>query len=500
MIQSQLTLLPAVLLAIAGVLVDATFRSDAYRDRIWAQVVLWLAASLQGNEDEGRSVVYVFIHGTFFLSVASAAYQAFMVQCRWTASDSIRADYSRFLAPSMVLPLIYNWMYLVPPSDMHSAWMNCTALFLLGFVSLCTWRWMMLRKRRVRQDLIGMPTVESMQVFQSSRSIEERLWMEWSPSEVLTWIHSLEGDDWSIVCSQLAPERIPGRVLENLTVTDLRSMGLPYGLALCLVDKIADLTTQHPSSVRTNRYRDPEQDELEVDEWFNDARPSTETLQPWENRASVEGLQAQTAQRAKAPPLSVSADFMMSAELSEEAIQKAKDLFREQFGLELPEIKMRPIAADALLADDEVGRYIENIPVTTPEPATTTGVAATSQNQVVGDFPKNLLDSMPPRVREVAEQQPDLVQMLWTQRQEGKSVSAVGSARIHQLRMQDPAYAQRFVGAQAAAEFTGIPMASDDQVASNADSDDMPEHVDGDERTGLLRKRAARPPKYAAIR
>ena len=43
----QLKLIPGVLLAFAGVLVDATFRSGVYQDRIWAQIALWLAVSLQ---------------------------------------------------------------------------------------------------------------------------------------------------------------------------------------------------------------------------------------------------------------------------------------------------------------------------------------------------------------------------------------------------------------------------------------------------------------------
>lgn len=505
--ESRLSQLPAVLLATAGVLVDATFRSDAFRDRIWAQMILWLAASLQRVGGDATAVISALIHGTFFLSLISAAYQAFIVQCRWNTSGSnIQADFSRFLAPSMLLPLLYSWIYLNrAPSEMESAWFLCFCLFALSFTSLCGWRWTSLRKRRVRQELVGIPMVETMPVFSSStRSLEEN-WTDWTPSEVLSWIQSLEGDEWSSVCSQLAPERIPGCVLDALTVSELRSMGLPYGQALCLVDKISEMTSQHPSSRRMNRYRDPQQDEIEVDEWFRDdgprSSPERQRRVMFSNQPSDDSFKAPAADATVHPV----AAKTMPGELNEEVIQKAKDLFREQFGLELPEIKMRPREASEMTTNDNAGTYSEDMPATLSEPTTMSRAAEVPQNLANSDFPKDLLDSMPPHVREVAEQQPDLVQMLWKQRQEGKSTSALGLSRIHQLRMQDPAYAQRFAGAQVAAEMTGIPVASEGRAASNivgSGDDEMPgdQNSDDGERTGLLRKRTTRPPEYAAIR
>lgn len=379
--ESQLRMLPAVLLAIAGVLVDATFRSDAYRDRIWAQIVLWLATSLQQVSEDNAGITMILSHGAFFLSVVSAGYQAYLVQCRFSAlSDSFRADYTRFLAPSMVLPLLFSWFCLIPPlDDLKSAWIRCFMLYCLTLISLCGWRWTTLRRRRVRQDLIGMPTVESIPVFSSSRSLEERSWVDWSPSEVLAWINSLQGDDWSSVCSQLAPERIPGSVLDTLTINELRSVGLPYGQASLLVDKISELTTQYPSMRQADRYTNQKQEEQEVDEWFNDNRPSpsSQMQQTLRSNASVEGRQAQTANLTAFPASAghstafPASGEMIPGELNEETIQKAKDLFREQFGIELPEIKLRPAVANGPSVSDEAGQYSEDMPPTTrtvPEP------------------------------------------------------------------------------------------------------------------------------------
>lgn len=498
--ESKLKLIPAVLLAIAGVLVDATFRSDAYRDRIWAQIALWLATSLQEVSDDNASMTFILIHGAFFLSLVSAGYQAFLVTCRWnTLTDSFRADYSRFLAPSMTLPLFYSWIYMIPPLDMPSSWMYCFALYCLSLISLCGWRWTTLRRRRVSQDLVGIPTVESMPVFStSSRSLEEQAWMEWSPSEVLSWINSLEGDEWSFVCCQLAPERVPGSVLDTLTVGELRTMGLPYGTAMLLFKKISELTASYPLSARQpDRYRNSQRDEREVDEWFGDSRVSHSVQMQQALTSTMEGTNTNLA--------SSLASTQFPGELNDETIQKAKELFRDQFGLELPEIKVRHTAASAPPLNEEAGRYAEDLPPTertVSEPRTVATSSVAPERETENNVPVDLLDFMPPHVREVAEQRPDLVQMLWKQKQQCTSATSLGLSRIHQLRMQDEAYAGRRIGAQAAAEIAGIPAArGGDQVGSIAEEENMmPDQNSDGERTVLLRKRAARPPKYAAIR
>lgn len=480
----QLKLIPGLLLAFAGVLVDATFRLGVYKDRIWAQIALWLAVSLQDGliEDE-TSITFVLIHGTFFCSLVSAGYQAFLVQCRWTAlNDSIQADYSRYLAPSMLLPLIYSWIYLTHLDRTNqSPWFRCVVMYFLALISLCGWRWTNLRKRRVRQDLVGMPTVESMPVFATStRSLEERVWMDWTPTEVLAWIHSLEGDEWSCMCSQLAPEHIPGSALDTLTVRELRSMGLGYGPAQQLVDKIADLIERNPPTTRSrsDRYRHVEQDEMAIDEWLKDSRapPSPRQHQePGHEEATTSSTSLSASQDA------------LPGELNEEGMQKAKDLFREQFGLELPEFKVRPPAMSEPTVSNAAGRYNEDMPATArtvSEPVTIN--TASSGYQAGSDFPKGFLESMPPHVREVAEQRPDLVNMLWKQKLQGKSATSLGLSEI----------------AREAAELNDIATASHNiEEEDTLEEDDLCDANSDSERTGLLRKRATRPPpKYAAIR
>jgi hypothetical protein len=500
--ETQLILIPAVLIAIAAILVDATFLSDAFRLRIWAQLPLWLAASLQGAPEGDGSFTYILIHIIFFLTLTSAGYDAFRVQCRWWTSDTVRADYFRLLAHSMILPLLYSFIWLVPPTDMPLAWMQSSGLFSLSFLALCGWRWTALRKRRIRQEHVGMPTVESLPIFHSTRSLEESEWREWTPSEVLTWMHGLEGD-WSSVCSQLAPERISGSVLESLTVGELRSMGLPYGPAQLLVRKIKDLTFQYPPR-QTSLDRDGEHDELEMDRWYKDDRPTqrsqphipvpAEGLQPdwYQDDGSTDRLQQHTA--ASVEGLHPATDTSgMFGELDDEAVKRAKDLFRGQFGLELPEIRVRSASSKEQSPNCKARHSSHE-----SRGSISMGNVARPEAQVEDNgIPLGLLDSMPPHVREVAEERPDLLRMLWKQRQKGEVAQSFGLSKIHELRMQDPAYASRFVGAQAAAEIAGTPVTS--MAGHSDDNDEVPDQSSDGERTGLLRQRAARQ-KYAAIR
>lgn len=87
--------------------------------------------------------------------------------------------------------------------------------------------------------------------------------------------------------------------------------------------------------------------------------------------------------------------------------------------------------------------------------------------------------------------------MLWKQRQKGKIAPSFGASKIHELRMQDPEYAARFVGAQAAAEIAGIHVKS--SVGNSGDNDEILGQNSDGERTGLIRKHSTRA-EYAAIR
>lgn len=349
--------------------------------------------------------------------------------------------------------------------------MQCSGLFSLTFLALCGWRWAVLRKRGFRQEHDGMPTVESLPIFHSTRSLDESLWSEWSPAELLTWIHGLEGD-WSSICSQLASERIPGSVLESLTVGDLRSMGVPYGPARLLLNKIKDVTDRYPSR-QTDRYRNPEHDELEMDHWHKE-NTCTERVPP-QTVVPAKGFQ---------PVMDTCGPF---AQPDDEAVQRAKDLFREQFGLELPEIR----APSALKNEQLPDETRESMPEVMGK---VTGPVCQVRDDSI---PQGLLESMPPHIREVAEERPDLLQMLWKQRQKGKIAPSFGISKIHELRMQDPEYAARFVGAQAAAEIEGIHVKS--SVGNSGDNDEILGQNSDGERTGLLRKRSTRA-EYAAIR
>jgi hypothetical protein len=281
-------------------------------------------------------------------------------------------------------------------------------------------------------------------------------------------------------------------------------MGLPYGPAQSLVRKIKDLTFHNPPR-QTGPYRDAEYDELEMDRWYEDDRPTlrsqphlsvpAERLQPDWHQDNGSTYRLEPHKTASVAGLHPATDTSgMFGELNNEAVQRAKDLFREQYGLELPEIRVRSASSD------EQSPHCKARPSShESRESMSMGNVARPRAQVEdGGIPLELLESMPPHVREVAEERPDLLRMLWKQRQKGEIPQSFGLSKIHELRMQDPKYASRFVGAQAAADIAGIPLTS---MAGHSDDDDdeVPDQSSDGESSSLLRKRASRR-RYAAIR
>jgi hypothetical protein len=187
--------LPAVLMAISSVLVDATFRRELYRDRIWTQLILWLAASLQQTSTGSE----LWIHGVFACSILSATY--IVLALRWALYWSL-PDYTRLLAPSMLVALLHD-ILTNSSARGRSSWI----VFLLAFMSLAGWKWYSNQRHQRRRGLVGMPLVES-QVDLAEASLDESHWSKWTRSQVLKWIASLN-EDWRTTRKQqiLTPAR-----------------------------------------------------------------------------------------------------------------------------------------------------------------------------------------------------------------------------------------------------------------------------------------------------
>ncbi|KAI2503021.1 hypothetical protein MHU86_11448 [Fragilaria crotonensis] len=420
------TITPAILMATSSVLIDATFRRELYRDRIWTQVILWLAVSLQTPSAE------LLVHGVFAAAICSCAYTVLLL--KWSILLDA-PDYTRLLGLSLLITLYWD-ACLPTESPRGNHWMA----FLLIFASLASWLWYSNQRRRQRQHLVGMPLVTST-VNLSTTNLDECLWNQWTRSQVLQWIATLD-DNWrSTVCCHLAPEAVTGSVLKGMTAEDLRSMGVSYGDARRLVNHIDGLISRYPE--RNQFCAEPQGDILK--DWLGDDSPDVSIYQ-------------------HQPPKS----FMHETEaLDEDVIKKANDMMKEKYGFELPEIR-RKIPTEQFEFRDLAEHAL---PPTTETTTIAEDEAPTSAAPLTG-----LLASLPEHIREIAERKPELLQALWT---------------AHQLEREDrpapdPVRIRRLIQDSVSARSNAV-----ETITQN-------EHQDDEETTGLLRKRT-RNPKYASI-
>ena len=427
---------PAVLMATCSVLIDATFRRELYRDRIWTQVILWLAASLQTPPAE------LLVHGVFAASICSCSYAAFLL--RWSILLDA-PDYTRLLGLSALITLFWDVSF-----SSESSGRNNWVAFLLIFASLASWLWYSNHRRRHRQNLVGMPVVSSA-VDLCTANLDECHWNQWTRSQVLQWIANLD-DAWrSSVCSRLAPEAVTGPILQGLTTDDLRSMGVSYGDARRLVNHVHDLISRYPD--RNQRCAEQQGDVLK--DWLWDGSPSVSTYH-------------------HQPPRS----FMHETEvLDDDVIKKANDLMKEKYGFELPEIRRTLPQTEqlelGLSGALELRGGDENALSSTEEVAMT---AEDESPAVLAPLP-GLLAALPDHIREIAERKPELLQALWTAHQlEREDRPAPDPVRIRRL-IQESVHAR----------------------SNTVETITLNEYQDDEETTGLLRKRN-RNPRYASIR
>jgi hypothetical protein len=434
--------LPAVLMAISSVLVDAAFRRELFRDRIWTQLILWLAASLQQTSTSSE----LWIHGVFACSVLSATYV--VLALRWALFWSL-PDYTRLLAPSVLVVLLHD-ILKISSAEGRSSWV----VFLLAFASLAGWKWYSNQRHQRRRGLIGMPVVVS-QVNLAEASLDESHWIKWTRSQALKWIASLD-DDWrASVCSLLAPEGITGSVLRDMTTGDLRSMGVSYGDSRRLVDHIQLLVSKYPD----RNYRHQVDSGLDmVDEWLGDDS---------RQKRSIYTSDPHNAQPATS--------YMAEMEgFDQDALETAKKMMREKFGFELPELRIPDGAggeqqSDAGLSASEARWKEANRPLEDP--------STSEELPVVPGLPSHLLAGMPEHIREIAMRKPELItELLNTHHNESKERTPRDPELIR--RMIHESVPPRIVPTEAT----------------------MPNDYDNDEETTtLLRKRAGNP-KYSSMR
>ena len=364
------------LISLSSVLIDASSRPERYEERIRTVVILWLTASLQLQQSSRNSdLVWSIVHVSFFCTVLSCAYQAYMIRYRWSALN--RTDFSRLLAPASVIPLVYSFTKTPSTVNERDSVLQCTIIFLVSFVGLCVWTWNSKRSQGIRDQLIGMPVVDggSLDHFHT-RPLNVHAWYDWSTSEVLHWISSLDRGWRERVCGRLAPELIDGSVLDALTLADLRFMRLTYGDARRLLDEIETLIRKNPSRSRRGNH---ESEQRTVDKTLDTAG--------WNMGDDSRFLMTPPVSYEDMLPPSHPQVSSVHSEMDDRMIQQAKTLMMEKYGMELPAFKT-----------------VEEFNGPPVEPA------ASPLSHL--DLPPGFLEAMPPHIYQIAAQKPDLVRKL----------------------------------------------------------------------------------------
>ena len=436
-VQPVINITPDTLIATCSVLIDLSFRRDLYRDRIWTQIILWLTLSMQ----DSSSSQALLLHGIFALSIISCTYAVLLL--RWSSFLGA-SDYTRLLAPSLLVTLFCDSF-----RQAENLGNNCWVIFLLIFTGLSAWVWYSNQRLQQRQSLVGMPVVTST-VNLASTNVDEFHWNQWTRSQVLHWIASLD-DEWRYsVCRALAPECITGSVLKGMTTDDLRSMGISYGDARRLVDHIDLLTSKYPNRNLCSVHGEHQQDLFQ--DWLGDDLTPTTTY-------------------IHQPPKS----FMNDEEvLNDDVVARAKAVMKERFGFELPDIRSTTAieAESGASGPSQVIEGIEDANPSTDKPV----AAAPEKYSPLSTPPTELLSSLPDHIREIAVRKPELLTALWTTHQLQSKIRTV----------PDPDRIKRLIQESIPERFDAV-----ETIIPNV-------HHDEEETTALLRKRTSNP-KYASI-
>jgi hypothetical protein len=419
--------LPVLLIATASVLLDQSFRKELVRDRLSCQVWLWLAVSLSPPSEEQHVLFHAWVHAVIFSNILST-----VASWKLTSWEPL----GRLLAPSAWITMTIT---LALPNGASSDASESMGVYLLSFAVLWASQWHMQRKKRIGQTLQGIPSTRSdvcMQRFGlKAAPPDEREWINWRQSQVLQWMSAtLDDEDANIVTSVLAPERIPGSILETLSVQQLLQLNVPYGPACLLSRHIERLVRTHPpqrtttsgvyvssspraSAIPAGRYERASVPNLDEEESIPEPLLDWLTLhdQQYNHPKSDHASRPNTfpIKSYHADPVTESFTFEGS-----EQQRRMEDMMMERYGLELPKLRT-PNEMQASPAKDEYppaatfnyARAPASAPVAPPAKDPLAPVPITKED-VMAAIPPLIFNQMPPHIQEIAKRNPDLVQQL----------------------------------------------------------------------------------------
>jgi len=282
-------------------------------------------------------------------------------------------------------------------------------------------------------------------------------------------------EEQDMIITILTPHRITGNVLDMLDDSQLVALGLPYGTAAHLSDSIAHLIEKYPTPLlhsvnKTRRQRkigrrnhhsgivyDDENPntsyalDLHDDEYNSLGRSRQQVMKKMRGGGGIShDEEIQMQQQHQRRPVSSSPHEMdidhqdqhpqhhqsitpEEGGMTDELHQQLNDVMKERFGLELPKLKADDFyAATQLLSGKESNRMSSHPLATNMTTNTNTDAhgndyintnqprSDSSTGGGGGSSPKsleNMLDGMPPHLREIAKRRPDLIEKIFNQKQ-----------------------------------------------------------------------------------
>jgi len=399
----------------------------------------------------------------------------------------------------------------------HIMWRMLLVSYVVALLLIIIVKHMIMVRNSRRDVLVGIPMVggsyyDKDAINGSSAAAAQPLppprpdrWYVWSPDDIAQWILSLPRNrqyastssqvvsqslSWSSYAAMMQEEHVDGAALASVTVDALRSFGMPYGIASTIrreVDEelIGRYGTGPIRLLGTSGVAPPSEGFVDAEQWLDQIQRSSTLTQYAEQE-----------------------DGTLDPDMSE----KAQELFSGRFGLTLPQLKTE--SSSNIDAHDDGMRRLDVVDEERSNDAIDSGAAT-----FASPLNEALLATMPPDVREVAARRPDLVRTLLLNRRNNDDNTLVDMdhdvempllmetastnatmqqaprllTQVQRAMMAKPSYAERYTGARAAAEISGVEVGAavdDDQAA-----EEMPSTWDNDEGSdtvGLLRRRPYR--------
>lgn len=499
------SVIPVVLLVTSSILLDRVLYYEALLQRSQIQVGMWLALFLatsitlqMTNVDsiQPQIICLVWAHLTIFSNLLAIFVEGLQKKCS-TRHKALELGFSVLpfscwcsvivVASCVLTNAITN--AAVPNIDSLWKW----SVLAFGGTLLAVWflKVFAIRRKAMSHDLQGMPTIvtntaeDSNPVVgggilarlcgmtpatsinhtksrtQANPWLDERQWYTWSRVQTMKWFaQQLKAtDEPERVLSILHAQSITGEVLDNLSISQLVALKVPFGPAVLLSNAVAGLVDRTPkprilNGVLQRTRREPNSAsndclDLHDNEYNNQEQQRSP---PTMNHQPMEELQQVVPQNPAPIPEQQPIDYSGGGGgMSEEQHEKLNQVMKDRFGLELPKLRATDfLAVQKGLNNKNNGRapngppiphentaqsqvfhplddappsssappslrnnyYANTAPTSAPAGPSFTPTAATT------GIPQNILQGMPPHLQEIAKRRPDLAETIWKRKQQ----------------------------------------------------------------------------------